>query len=108
MPKGNKPLYDLTVVKNMIREGSYTVTKRVLGYLGNHGYVVDEVVEDVFESISESDFSKSIQLEKIPGGIADVYRYVNCYGEEWYVKFFIEGGSLRVRVLSLNAEGMLH
>ena len=64
MPKGNKPLYDLTVVKNMIREGSYTVTKRVLGHLGNHGYVVDEVVEDVFESISESDFSKSIQLEK--------------------------------------------
>ena len=108
MPKGNKPLYDLTVVKNMIREGSYTVTKRVLGHLGNHGYVVDEVVEDVFESISESDFSKSIQLEKIPGVIADVYRYVNCYGAEWYLKFFIEGGSLRVRVLSLNAEGMLH
>lgn len=108
MPKGNKPLYDLAVVKNMIREGSYTVTKRVLGHLSNHGYVVDEVVEDVFEAIGECDFSKSIQLEKIPGVTADVYRYVNCYAEEWYVKFFIEGGSLRVRVLSLNAEGTLH
>lgn len=64
MPKGNKPLYDLTVVKNMIREGSYTVTKRVLGHLGNHGYVVDEVVEDVFESISESDFLNRFSLRK--------------------------------------------
>lgn len=64
MPKGNKPLYDLTVVKNMIREGSYTVTKRVLGHLAITAMLLTRLWKMFSSQLARAIFLNRFSLRK--------------------------------------------
>lgn len=106
MVKSGKPVNDLATVKELVACGNYVVSKRVMGYLVNHDYAYDETVEDVVAAIVPGDFFKSSQLKHMPGVYADIYRHVKCYGEEWYVKLFLEAtGEAIVLIWSLKEEG---
>lgn len=70
---------------------------------------VGRFVVDVVNSIRPEDFYKSDELDVIPGTFADIYRNVECEGDEWYVKLFVdEDGGATVQVLSANWEGYPH
>ncbi|CDD67535.1 uncharacterized protein BN629_01190 [Eggerthella sp. CAG:368] len=101
-----EPYYDLEVAQNLVKEANYRATKRLRNNLQNHGYIVDETIEDVFAAIRPENYYKTDKLENIPGVFADIYRHVICYGEEWYVKFFIEeNGKASLEIWSLKEDG---
>jgi len=100
------PCYDLETVKRLVSYDCYYTTSRVRKYLINHGYVVDETVSDVIQSIQPSNYYKSDELHNRQGVYADIYRRVKCHDEEWYVKLFInEDGSTSVSIWSLKEDG---
>lgn len=106
MRQKRQPIYNLDQVKQLVREGRYLTSKRVSGYLLNHGYLIDELVKDVIDSIDEENFEKSDELLYLPGVYADIYRHVECYDEKWYVKFFLDpSGEMQVRIWSLKEDG---
>ena len=106
----NKPTYDLAEIKFLVRTGKYLTSARIRNYLLNHDYPPPDTTEDVINAILKTNFYKSVELHNAPGIYADVYRHVNCYSEEWYVKLFIdENQKIRlVSIWSLNEEGSQH
>ncbi len=81
-------------------------------FIRNHygeGVEVVEVVQGVFARMLPSEFCKSIELDKLPGIRADVYR-TEYDGITWYVKFFRDdsGSQVRVRIWSCNWDHVLH
>lgn len=106
MKAKNDPRYDLAKVQALVREAKYLTTLRVRSYLLNHGYDPNETVEDVVYAIQPRHFHKSSELDKYPGIFADIYRHVECYETEWYVKIFLdEDEKPRVSIWSLKEEG---
>lgn len=72
----------------------------------NHNYDYDETVEDVICAIEPHHHYKTDELKNIPGKFADIYRHVECYEEEWYVKLFVDDeGSPVVQIWSLKEDG---
>jgi hypothetical protein len=67
------------------------------------------VVRAVFRSMTPASFRKSIELDVIPGVMADVYM-VRCGDDDWYVKFYLDPGSgcPTCVVLSCNFDGFIH
>lgn len=103
MGSSKGPYHDLDLIKELVGRSKYRTTKRVRDYLRNHGFIPHETVEDVVYSIEERHFYKTIELDHLPGVNADVYRKVECYEDEWYVKLFLDGeGSPYVQVWSLK------
>ena len=106
MVKDRQPYHDLDLVKSLVSKKKYRVTKRVSSYLLNHGYVDQDIVQNVISSISLSNYYKTNELEHISGAYADIYRHVTYDGEEWYVKLFIdEDQNAYVNIWSLKEEG---
>ena len=98
--------YDLTKVQALVREAKFLTTMRVRSYLLNHGYDPNETVKDVVCAIQPHHFHKSSELDKRPGVFADIYRHVECYETEWYVKIFLDDDeNPRVSIWSLKEEG---
>ena len=52
MVKDRQPYHDLDLVKSLVSKKKYRVTKRVSSYLLNHGYVDQDIVQNVISSIS--------------------------------------------------------
>lgn len=87
-------------------QSRYRTTRRVRDYILNHDYDYAETVEDVICSIREEHYYKTIELKKRRGVLADIYRHVECYEEEWYVKLFMDDdGTPLVQIWSLKEEG---
>lgn len=104
-----EPHYSLEFAQKLVKESSYRTTKRLRNNLRNHGYIVDETIEDVFAAICPENYYKTDELENLQGVFADIYRHVICYGEEWYVKFFIEeNGNASLEIWSLKEEGFTY
>lgn len=100
------PCFDLAEIKRLVSESRYVASSRVRKYLINHGYIVSEVVVDVVCSIEGEDYYKSDELKNRPGTYADIYRHVKCYGEEWYVKLFLDDDEgPTVSVWSMKEDG---
>ena len=99
------PTYNLNQARSLVAQGDYLLTKKVTDSLRNHGYDSGETVEEVFDSLSEDGFHKTIPLDKRPDTYADVY-FADYDGDRWYVKFFIEddGGKI-VDVWSCRPDG---
>ena len=99
------PTYNLDEARSLVAQGDYILTKKVTDWLINHGFDSSETVEEVFHSLSEEGFHKTIPLDKRPDTYADVY-FADLEDEQWYVKFFIEdGGSRIVDVWSCRPDG---
>lgn len=102
-----RPTYDLSKVKELVASGNFNATKRVSNFIRNHAGRPKMVIGGVFENAHEVDFVKSIELNIYPGTYADVY-LVNYDGEDWYLKFYIDGNKTFVQVLSCNIDGYIH
>ncbi len=99
----SKPLYSLDDIASLVRERKFSTTKKVLLSLDNHGWVFEELVQIVLEEIvsNRSIFYKNDELHGNPGTFADIYK-VDCEGERWYVKFYIDDDII---VLSCKPDG---
>lgn len=102
-----RPTYDLSEAKMLVAFGEFDSTKRVRSFIRNHARRPKIVIGGVFENAHEVDFVKSIELNTYPGTYADVY-LVNYDGEDWYLKFYIDGNKAFVQVLSCNIDGYIH
>ena len=78
---------------------------RVTRWLIHHDYDAVEVTYEALSEIAHNNgrFIKYIELEKRPGTFADVY-HVDAFGSTWYVKFYIEDGTI-IQVWSCRWEG---
>ena len=110
-----KPTYSLDDAKRMAKEGKLRIYGRAEDFIiANEGEQAYRLVADLIQSIEPEDFHKSDELNIRPGTFADIYRHVPYVsilsGElnEWYVKFFIDEGMVKVHVLSANYEGAIH
>lgn len=104
-----KPAYDLAAAKELVRNRLYRVSGRVYRFIRNHwDDDPNQTIEEVFAAARPGDFRKALMLDALPDVAADVYR-VECGGEEWYLKFFIDDdGEAFVMVLSCNIDGFAH
>lgn len=104
-----RPAYDLSAVKELASQGKFSATKRVRGWLRNHGYNDVDTITSVLAELDESDYYKTDELQVLEGTLADIYR-ATIDDEEWYVKFFIDSdtGALRVRIMSFCLDGYQH
>ncbi len=110
MKISNRPTYPLEDMKALVAAGKFRPTMRVMSYLKNHYTDVapEKVVERVFESLSEDDFLKSVELTQRPGIMADVYAGGWYDDTEWYVKAFIENESITMQIWTLAWDGSNH
>jgi len=104
-----KPVYDLDIVQEIaLDKRKCRISLRLLNWLDNHGYRKG-IVHDIIHALKEECFCKTVELEKMPGKLADVYK-LDYEDEKWYVKLFLddETGQLIVRVWSCWPNGFLH
>lgn len=104
-----KPSYDLGEVKRFVAQDSFGLAGRAARFMLNHyGEESTEAVKGVFAHMEKAGFRKTVELDKRPGTMADVYN-VEFDDVTWYVKFFIDSGSsLRVEIWSCNWDGCIH
>ena len=84
-----KPYYKLSLVQSAVDGDRFRSTERVRRWLQNHGYSPNDLIKEVVGCLTESDYYKSIEMEVIPGLVADVYR-TRCEDEDWYLKLFMD------------------
>ena len=103
----SKAAYNLDEVRRLALSRKLLVSKRPTVFIKNRyaGKPVDTILE-VIKAITENDFYKSVELNKLPGTMADIYA---PYWDEtrWYVKLFINEDKL-VCVWSCNWDGCEH
>lgn len=104
----NRPVYDIGEAKELVSRGCFVMSGRAARFVKNrYGANPRIIAEEVFASMSDGDFYKSMELDKIPGVWADVY--MPTYdGFKWYAKFYIDEGTPVVQLLSCNWDGCLH
>lgn len=104
-----KPTYPLSTAKELAASGKFNVSRRVRNFVKNRTdwANLSDFIQGLFTAAAETHFSKSIELDIIPGTWADVYM-VPFDGETWYLKFFVEGDAVRLNVLSANWDGYIH
>lgn len=109
----NRPAYDLETVKQLAREGKFTLFGRPVHFILNRYDGADpaEVAASVIEAIESENFRKSDELVKRPGTYADIYNGIECadYPEElWYAKIVMSDGEAILEIWSLNWDGYIH
>lgn len=104
-----RPTYSLAAAKALAASGEISMNRRIRAFVKNRTdwASVSDFIRELFMAADEAHFSKSMDLDIIPGTWADVYK-IPFDGETWYVKFFIEGDSVRLNVLSANWDGYIH
>lgn len=104
----NTPVYDIEEAKALVSSGGFSMLGKAARFLKNrYGGNPRNIAEEVFESITEADYYKSLELGTIPGIWADVYK--PFYDDSvWYVKFYVDEGRPIVQILSCNWDGCLH
>lgn len=104
-----KPSYPLAVAKRLAANGEFSMSGRARRFVANRTDWADAsaFIRELFKAATETHFSKSIDLDTLPGTWADVY-LVPFDDETWYVKFFVDGGTVRLHVLSANWDGYIH
>ncbi|MEE8732894.1 MAG: type II toxin-antitoxin system MqsR family toxin [Eggerthellaceae bacterium] len=110
MKTRSKPTYRLDGVKQAVASRRYRLKSRPANFIKNHcERQPSEVVQTVFRAMKDTDFRKSIELQMMPGTMADVY-LVECDGDAWYVKFYMDADSACpvCVVLSCNFDGFIH
>jgi hypothetical protein len=84
------PLYDLDQAKELVGGNYFHVTERMHHELDNHGYDDRDMAQTLFAVMDINDYYKTAPLHNLNDEVeADIYK-VMYYGDEWYVKFFID------------------
>ena len=105
--KGKGPRYDLADVKQLVREGRYSASKKSTSWLRNHGFS-PTFARRIVLSLQANEFVESLEPKRADGSWADVYR---CdYDEDgvsgcFYVKFIVEGNVATVMLMSCKEWG---
>ena len=105
----SKPTYSLEEMKRLVSEGEYDLSSKAFKFIVNrYDASPKDIVSTVFAELSDDDFVKSFELNNLPGTMADVY-VGGCYDDtEWYVKAFIDEGSLMLQIWSMCWDGANH
>lgn len=111
-----KPRYSLDDAKRLAREGNVFIDSRPRTFITNRTgrFDLKAFVDELFEALEPGDFYKSEELGVLPGVWADIYRPVpfvepeSGESNDWYIKFYIEGGSVRLHIMSANYDGYIH
>ena len=101
-----KPTYDIHDTKRQVAAGDFSTIGKVRKFIRDRypDMSVTEIIKDVFSAIQPEDFYKTLELEKFPGCMGDVY-FADYDDRNWYVKFMVEEGEVRIRVLSCKWDG---
>lgn len=111
-----RPTYLLDDAKRLAREGNVIIDSRPRAFIINRTGRLDlrAFVDELFEALEPGDFYKTEELRVLPGVWADVYRPVpfiepeSGESNDWYVKFYIEDGLVRLHIMSANYDGYIH
>jgi len=104
--KRHRPCFDREEVARLALAGRIVVTQRVVSWLMNHDYDVAETLTVVLSSLgTHGRWVGSVVLRN--GEPADEY-VVARLGEEWYVKFSIDGEQVMIHVWSCCWDGAVH
>ena len=104
----NRPAYDLKIVKQLAREGKFTLLGRPVHFILNRYDGADpaEVAASVIEAIESENFRKSDELVKRPGTYADIYNGIECADERrpaWIKTTFKRwSGSMGLRLADMR------
>ena len=104
--KHDRPRHDLAEVARLAVQRRIVATKRVVAWLVNHDYDAVETMIEVLTGIeAHGSWVGSAELKN--GEVADEY-VVACGGEDWYVKFSVDGAEVVVNVWSCCWDGAVH
>lgn len=104
--KRHRPYFDADEVERLALAGRIVVTQRVVSWLMNHDYDVAETLAEVLSSLgAHGRWVGSVVLRS--GRPADEY-VVERLGEEWYVKFSVDGEQVMIHVWSCCWDGAVH
>ena len=114
--ESNRPNYSLEEAKRLAGDGKVMISRRPRWFITERVGRCDlkAFVSELFDALEPEDFYKSEELDVLPGTWADVYRPVpflepeSGVAEDWYIKFYIEGGDVRLHVMSANYDGYIH
>lgn len=115
-PSRGKPTYSLDDAKRLAKEGKVLIATRPRAFITNRTGRSDlrVFVDELFEALEPGDFYKTEELRALPGVWADIYCPVpfiepeSGESNDWYIKFFIEDGTVRLHILSANYNGYIH
>jgi hypothetical protein len=100
------PHYDPETVERLARRGLVVASTRAIAWLINHDYDAHGVLVEVLGSLTtQGEWLSSCVLANAE--IADEYA-VHLEGEEWYVKFWLDGQNVVVSVWSCWWQGAAH
>lgn len=111
-----EPTYSLDEAKRLARERKVFIDRRPKSFIINRTgrYDVATFVAELFEALEPCDFYKTEELRVLQGVWTDVYRPVpfiepeSGESNDWYIKFYIEGGSVQLHIMSANYDGYIH
>lgn len=102
------PTYDLEEAKRLVAKKRFSVGRKASTFIINrYDDAPEDLVKMIFELVKSSGFKKTMELERRPGVMADVY-HVEFDDMTWYLKFFIDAEDVRVRVWSCNWDTCMH
>ena len=104
-----RPAYSLSTAKELAAKGKFSLNGRARNFIKNRTDWANAsaLIQEIFNAADKEHFSKSMELDILPGTWADAY-CIPFDGEVWYVKFFVEGDAVRLHVLSANWDCYIH
>jgi hypothetical protein len=85
-----KPSYDIGLVKGLMVDGSWRITLSAEDTALEMGFDVDDVYDCIVNHLSDTHFYKTMEAEKKPGLMQDVYR-ITYQDQHVYLKLQICG-----------------
>jgi hypothetical protein len=92
---GMHPTYPLTLVKGLMKDGSWRITDSALDTAGELGLDEDDIYDCIVGHLAETHFFKTMQAEKAPQGMQDVY-HITYQGFRLYVKLQVRDDAIVV------------
>jgi motility quorum-sensing regulator / GCU-specific mRNA interferase toxin len=80
-----KPGFDLGIIKGLIKDGSWSATVAAMDAAVELGFDEEDMRDCIVNHLEETHFYKTMESEKKPGLMQDVYR-ITYQGERLYVK----------------------
>jgi motility quorum-sensing regulator/GCU-specific mRNA interferase toxin len=80
-----KPTYALGLIKGLVQDGSWAVTVTALDTAVELGFDEEDIYDCIVNHLEESHFYKTMESEKKPGLMQDVY-YIAYQDRQLYVK----------------------
>lgn len=90
-----KPSYPLPLIKGLMREGDWVLTRSASSGAAELGFDDGDVFDCIVNDLEETHFYKTMESEKKPGLMQDVYR-ITYQNQHLYVKLQVNVGAVVV------------